>query len=168
MAKKEAPGFRFSWKIWLAIASVLVIIVFLAFFFGIVKKTCNGDECFNEALRECSMARYLKLQNYNYYQYSIEGGRGDDCLLDVKLVKMAAGTPPDKIALFEGKDMSCRVPRSELINIETATVEGMLNYCSGPLKEAMYQLIIEKLYTLIVSNMGDIIGEIEDVLAGQI
>lgn len=168
MAAKEETGFRLTWKMWLAIFSVLVVIVFFAYFFGLLKKTCNDDACFNDALKSCSMARYLKLQNYNYYEYSIEGGRQEDCLLTVTLVKMALGTPQEKIDLFEGKGMACMVPKTELANVKSDTVEGILEYCTGPLKESMYQLIIEKLYTLIVANMGGILGEMSDVLAGKV
>jgi len=166
MAIKEEKQFRFTWKMGLVVFSILIVIVFLAFFFGIVKKTCTDEECFSDALKKCGMARYLKLQNYNYYRYTIEGTRGDECLINVELVKMALGSPQDKIDLFEGKGMTCRVPKKELSLMQSSKIEGMLKYCSGPLKEAMYQLIIEKLYTLIVSNMGQIIGEIEEVMVG--
>jgi len=166
--KEEAKKFKVSWKLLLGIATILLLITFFAFFFGVIKKTCKDDRCFNDALKRCRMANYLKLQNYNYYRYSIEGGEGEYCKLNIKLVKMAAGTPQDKIDLFEGKSMTCKIPRSELSKVQSDKIEGVLKYCTGPLKEAMYQLIIEKLYTLIIANMGEIIGGVEETLAGQI
>ncbi len=168
MVKKEVSEFRFNWKVFAIIISILVVLSFLAFYLGIIKKTCETEDCFSQSLQSCSMTQYLKLQNMNYYRYTIEGKRGDDCLIQVKLVKMAVGTPEDKIKLFEGKSMTCRIPKDKLSTLKSDNVEGMLNYCTGPLKEAMYQLIIEKLYTLIVSNMGDIVGKLEDVLAGNV
>jgi len=164
---KEASGFRLSWKLIFGIISIMIIILFFAYFFGIVKKTCADESCFNDALQKCSMAKYLSLQNYNYYRYTIEGSKGGYCEVRIELVKMALGTPQDKLALFEGKGMTCRVPKAEITKMQGGNVEGILKYCSGPLKEAMYQTIIEKLYTLIISNMGEILGEMEDVLGGK-
>lgn len=163
--KEEVKKFRVTWKLVLAILSIFVIVTFLAFYFGIIKKTCDDDQCFNQALKDCSMAKYLKVQDLNYYKYSIDGSSGDNCKLSIELVKMAVGTPQEKIDMFEGKGMRCEIPNQELQNIEAGNIEGILSYCSGSLKEAMYEQIIEKLYTLIVSNMGEILFEIDDVLS---
>jgi len=163
--KKEEPKtFKFSWKLILIALSLFIIITFFAFYFGVIKKTCEDDICFNDALKDCSMAKYLKVQNFNYYKYSIDGNKGDNCKLKIELVKMALGTPQEKIDLFEGKSMMCEVPKDELMKVQSDKIESILTYCTGPLKEAMYEQIIEKLYTLIVSNMGEILYEIEDVL----
>ncbi len=162
--KGEDKSFKITWKLVLVVLSVIVIATFFAFYFGIIKKTCEDEACFNEALQDCSMAQYYELNNLNYYKYSIDGKTGDKCKLSIDLVKMAMGTPEEKIEQFEGKGMRCEIPMSELKKVQSGNVEGILEYCSGPLKEAMYEQIIEKLYTLIVSNMGEILFEIEDVL----
>ncbi|MBU2590166.1 MAG: hypothetical protein KKA65_00200 [Nanoarchaeota archaeon] len=162
--KEEDKSFKISWKFVLVILSILIIIIFFAFYFGVIKKTCEDDICFNEALKDCSMTKYLKVHNLNYYKYSIDGSKGDNCKLNIDLVKMAVGTPQEKIDLFEGKGMKCEVPKLELAKLQSKDIESILSYCTGPLKEAMYEQIIEKLYTLIVSNMGEILFEIEDVL----
>ncbi|MEA3378278.1 MAG: hypothetical protein U9Q69_01430 [Nanoarchaeota archaeon] len=158
----------FSWKKALIIITSLILISFFAYHFGYIKKTCTTNECFEDAMKSCSPAKYLKLQNLNYYTYSIKGRRGDFCLIHIELKKMAEGTSLEKKIMFEGKDMKCKVPLRALKDISSSQVEGMLNYCSGPLKESMYELIIKKLYTLIISNMGDIIGEIQSTIAGEI
>lgn len=158
----------FSWKKILITITILVIITFFAFYFGLLKKTCMTPECFEESLQKCTPAKYLKLQNLNYYKFSIMGKRGDSCRVNVELVKMAEGTALDKRAMFEGKGMVCRVPTDSLAKVKSDNVEGILNYCSGPLKEAMYELIIQKLYTIVIANLGDIIGEIQATIKGEI
>jgi hypothetical protein len=32
----------------------------------------------------------------------------------------------------------------------------------------MYQLIIEKLYTLVIANLGDVIGKMEETIKGEV
>lgn len=157
-----------SWKKILIAVTILVIIVFFTYHFGFIKKTCNTADCFEESVRGCSPTKYIKLQNLNYYRYSIKGRRGETCLMEIELRKMAEGTPLEKKTMFEGKSMECRVPLDNLDKVNSDNVEGILNYCTGPLKESMYELIIKKLYTMIISNMGDILGEVQSTIAGEI
>ncbi len=154
----------FSWKKLLIAITLIVIITFLLYNFGYIKKTCEDDYCFQSSLASCSPAKYIKLQNMNYYRYSIMGYRTGGCKMDIKLVKMADGTPIEKILKFEGKDMACEIPRDDIRDINATNIEKILPYCSGTLKEAMYEHIIEKLYTIVISNLGDVIGEIRAVL----
>ncbi|MBU2639045.1 MAG: hypothetical protein KJ955_08795 [Nanoarchaeota archaeon] len=165
MAKKEVRnGFRFTWVMGLILITVILLTVFVAYFFGLVKKTCADDECFNTALADCSMTTYTKVQNYNYYVFSIDGKSRKECKMSIRLAKMAAGAPPDKVALFEGKDMQCRIPMDAVGEAGAGKIESILRYCTGPLKEAMYEQIIEKLYTIVVGNLGEIMVDIEDTL----
>jgi len=169
--KKEVAvewGEIFSWQKILIIISVLILVSFFAYHFGFLKKTCQTDECFQDSLEKCTPSKYIKLQNLNYYKYSVIGQRDDTCLIEIDLKKMAEGTPLDKKILFEGKGMRCNIPLNKIGEVQSENLEGILNYCSGPLKEAMYELIIQKLYTIIIANLGDVIGEIEDTLAGEV
>ncbi|MDI6737965.1 MAG: hypothetical protein QME12_05630 [Nanoarchaeota archaeon] len=165
MKKKEAGnGFRFTWAMILIVATVILLTVFFAYYFGLVKKTCGTEECFQKELQKCGMSTYSKIHNYNYYTYTIKGSSGGNCKLNIRLAKMAAGTPPEKIALFEGKDMDCKIPMADVAGATTDQINTILKHCTGPLKEAMYEQIIEKLYTVVISNLGEIMGSIEDTL----
>ncbi|RME55553.1 hypothetical protein D6777_00145 [Candidatus Woesearchaeota archaeon] len=157
----------FSWQKILITLTLFLIVTFFAYHYGYLKKTCNDNKCFNEALDHCTPAKYLKLQNLNYYKYSIMGKRGDNCLIIIELKKMAEGTALEKRTLFEGKGMECKIPDKDLEKLKSENLEGVLNYCSGPLKEAMYELIIQKLYTVIIANLGDIIGEVKSTISGE-
>jgi len=167
--KKRSPKLNklkniIMWQKLLITATIVFLIVFAAFVLGFVKKTCQDDACFIESLKRCSTAKYMQLENFNYYKWSINGYSGDYCDIDVRLLKMAYGTPVDKIELFEGKEMSCLVPLSVLQNTDSSKVENILNYCTGPLKEAIYQSIIERLYTVIVANLGSAIKELDKTI----
>ena len=151
----------FAWQKILITVTIVTILVIEAFLLGVVKKNCDTEECFTNALQRCGTAKYLKLENYNYYRWVIDGKDDGKCDVNVQLIKMASGTPVDKVLLFEGKEMSCKIPLDILENTENVKVENILNYCTGPLKEAIYQSIIERLYTVIVYNLGSAIKELD-------
>lgn len=170
MAKKKVTrGHRsLDWKFWVLVTIILAGSVLLAYQFGAFKKNCKDEACFKQALDDCDYAKYLGTRNYNYYLYTIQGTKDGNCRVDIQLKKMAIGTEPEKIKQFEGKRMKCHLPKTEIAKMGDLNFEGMLNYCTGPLKEAMYELIIEKLYTIIIKNMGSIVGAVEDTIRGEI
>ena len=54
--------------------------------------------------------------------------------------------------------MECNVP-FEITEI--TNTNDIIDYCSGPLKESIYELIIKKMYGVIAQNLGSIISEVE-------
>lgn len=150
---------------WLIILLVICLLVLTLFYTGVIKKDCSRDkDCFNKALKSCDPAKYLSIRNNNAYSYSIKGRAGDKCVMVIRMEHMAAGTDMELIELLEGKNMVCRVPKNYLEVDELEQIEDLIHYCTGPLKEGMYELIIEKLYGLIIQNMGDVINEMKDTL----
>ena len=118
----------------LIIATVIFLTVFFAYYFGLVKKTCTTEECFQESLQKCSMSTYAKVQNFNYYVYTVKGESKGICKLNIKLAKMAAGSPPEKIEMFEGNGMDCTIPMAEISTANTEQINSILKYCTGSLK----------------------------------
>src|SRR3990167_4992789 len=92
-------GQVFSWKRVLIAVTILVFLSFLAFSFGFVKKTCVDETCFLHSLERCSSAKYVRLQNMNYYRYTIDGYSGDNCVIEIEIRKMAEGTPQEEGSL---------------------------------------------------------------------
>ena len=138
---------------------IVIIIAYGLFHYGYIKKNCEQDrECFYEAAKTCSPAKLINVKNGNYYEYLIKGERGSNCLLYVKLTKVAPGSDVNTKALFEGKDMSCRIPLNELEQTDFAELKGFVGYCHGTLKEAIYEQIVTKMYGLIIQNMEEIIS----------
>lgn len=157
-----------DWKFWLIGTAIILTALFAAYQLGAFKKSCADDQCFLDALKECKYAKQVGVRNFNYYRYTIGGRDNGNCKVEVDLVKMALGTPPEKVAKFEGKWMRCKLPQKEIDSMQELNFDSMLNYCTGPLKEAMYELIIEKLYSVIIQNMGAIIGAVEDTIKGEV
>lgn len=156
--------FPFGGK-WLIILLVICLLVLSLFYTGVIKKDCGRDEdCFNQALKSCHAAKFMSIRNNNAYLHSIKGKAGDNCVILIKMEHMAAGTDLELIELLEGKSMVCRVPKEDLNVEDMEDIDNLVHYCTGPLKEGMYELIIQKLYGLIVQNMGDVINEMKDTL----
>ena len=146
---------------------VTIIVLLLAFsfyFFGIIKPKCNTDQCFNENLQKCSPVKYTRLQNNNLYKYTVSRSLGSKCKLTVENKKMAIGTDFDIKNLLEDKSMKCKIPKSKLSEIELGNMKDLLSYCTGPLKEGMYELLLKRMYSLVVSQMADIVKEAEKTL----
>ena len=72
---------------------------------------------------------------------------------------MAVGTALDQKALFEGKDMTCKIPLNEVKQINFADLKGFVKYCHGSLKEAIYEQIIAKMYGLVIKNLDEILDK---------
>ncbi len=147
---------------WIITIVVIFVIVFSIAF--IYKKECDDDECFNKALAECEPTKYYGYKNNNLYLYKISRSFGK-CRLYVKIEKMAIGTEPDLIRLLEDKDMKCQIPKSVVITLDE--MESLLNYCHGTLKENLYQLMLERLYALVIRDMSGIIKEAEKIMRVQ-
>jgi len=138
--------------------------LFLIYFFGIIKPKCTTDSCFNENLKSCTPCYYIRVQNNNIYKYTISRSFGNNCKLTIRNIRVAVGTDLDTKTLIEGKSMKCKVPKTKLKEIELDNMKDLLNYCTGPLKEGIYELLLKKIYSLIVAQMSDIVKEAEKVL----
>lgn len=162
MAKKrESSGLK---KAGVAVVVVVVALV-LSWQLGLFKKDCKEDrECFNSALKRCRQAKFFELRDYNYYGYVVKGSKKGSCVVNVKMEKMAEGTSVANLERFGGKAMDCSFPKGMMNETTIDNVQGMLGYCSGPLKEGIYELIIEKLYGIVLNNIGDVVVEFREVL----
>jgi len=156
---------RFSVRGLLFVLVFGVVIVYLIFFSGLIKKDCKQDEeCFNKVLSECKASKFIKLAENNFYEYKINGNKGSLCSMDIKLLKMGVGTPFDLVQKLEGKSMKCSIPINVLANQNFDEVGSLMNYCSGPLKEGILELIIDRMYGLIIKNIGEIAIEAREDL----
>ncbi len=137
---------------------VMLFIIFVVFYIG-YEKNCNDDKlCFNKAASKCNKARVLIENNETTFLYTVKGSEGDRCVINVKIVDIKDSSPETDI--FLGKDMDCKIPKEEITFDMISKTSENIEYCSGPLKETMYQVIIQKMYSTIAQNLGDIILEI--------
>jgi len=90
------------------------------------------------------------------FQYVIKGGSGKNCRVDVKLMQGELSNQ-DSLKL-EGKSMTCLLPKGVVMIPESNIV-----LCSGPLKEGLQDLVIKKLHTYLVQNLGRLNLEMADL-----
>ncbi|MEM4245558.1 MAG: hypothetical protein QXR60_05145 [Candidatus Nanoarchaeia archaeon] len=144
-------------------AILVAILIGGAYYYGYFKKNCQQNKaCFDEAFKSCTPAKLVSVIDNNYYYYAIDGSRGDKCKVRVKLTKMGIGTSQELIQALEGKEMTCYIPLTRVRELSFDTMPDVLGYCSGPLKEAIYEQIIQKMYALIIKNLGPIVSEVKE------
>lgn len=143
---------------------LIFLFAFLIYYSGLIKPKCATDSCFNQALQKCSPASLTKIKNNNIYSYKISRSLFSKCNLKIKMEKAALGSEIEIKTLLEGRSMSCKIPKSKLKDININEMKDLLNYCSGPLKEGIYELMLKKMYSLVVGQMSGIIKKTESVL----
>lgn len=144
--------------------SIFFIIVFL-FLVSIIyfnyERNCRTDTaCFDEAAQKCSRAKYQTEEDNNVLEYKILGKEASNCKVQVTIVQVDPEASYDTISRFQGKSMTCLLPEVT----SASQSKDIINYCSGPLKEAMYELIIQKLYSYVAQNIGDIISQLKETI----
>lgn len=144
---------------------ILLFIILLSniYFFGYTK-SCDTEECFLKAINSCAPVKYDNIVNNNIYVYTIQRSFSNDCKLNVKLERASEGTDFDTRYKLEGKSMTCFIPIKDFLIIDFKEVNNFLKYCSGQLKEGIYEIIIKNMYSIIISNIGEILGEVQTSL----
>ncbi len=160
--KKLTPHKILAKIIILVVAIVLVLAILWGT--GIIVPSCSDDSCFNANLNKCYPSTYTKIRNNNVYEYDIGISLFSKCKLDITMKKTAEGTDQDIKQSIEGKSMSCKIPKTIASKIKVDDFENMLSYCTGPLKEGMYELMLKRMYGLVVSQMSNIVKESQKVL----
>ena len=146
------------------IGGILLALFVAGYYTGYFRKDCGQDkECFQKYVAKCKPAQVAVLRNNNAYLYWIGNQLGKTCELKVKALRIDAGAPQEFKSL-EGKEMSCKIPKGELAATNLDNFDNLLGYCHGPLKEGLYEVIIQRMYTLVVSQLGDIVKEAQKVL----
>lgn len=138
---------------------LLVVIIFtgLILYFNYEKDCGQDSTCFDSSASSCSRAKYTTQEDNNILEYKILGKEEGSCQVRVTILQVDPEADFNTIQQFEGKSMTCLLPE-----ITSATEsKDIINYCTGPLKEAMYELIIQKLYNYVAQNIGDIISELK-------
>lgn len=144
---------------------MLVAIIFFLFLFYLnFERDCKKNvECFNKAAQVCKPARVELEKEGNILLYKILGHK-EKCEVSIQVLKMSEDTEEDVEKAFTGKEMICKFDVGQLREEDVTEIKDVLEYCSGPLKESMYEIMIQKLYNVVAQNMGGIISEIQGSL----
>jgi hypothetical protein len=152
--KKDGEKMIFSWK-WFGFFIILVLVVWGIWLFIFSYGECRSWECFNSKLENCDRVRFIGGSNM-IFEYTVHGVSGGKCRVEVELLQGELNNQ-DSIKL-QGQKMICNLPRRVVM-----IPESNLGFCHGMLKEGMQDLVIKKLYTYIVQNLGRINLEVMDV-----
>ena len=141
---------------YIIVALFIVIIVYSSY-----ERNCNSNqECFDKASLSCSRAKFVTNEDNNIIEYKILGKEQESCKVQVTILQIDPEASFATIEAFEGKSMTCLLPKETQVRAS----KDIINYCSGPLKEAMYELIIQKLYSYVAQNIGDIISQLKETI----
>lgn len=150
---------------------VRIILLILLIFLGILIlsyfsiKECKTDEiCFQESLSTERPSTFIKDNEGTIFLYHFEGCKKEFCQLQITISKVSYSYSEETRQLLEGKSMECTIPKSQLHPQTVTDLEQNIDYCSGPLKEAMYELMLQKIYGVIAKNLGTIIKEMKSSL----
>lgn len=139
---------------------VLVYIVLAIFFLLIALRftffyteSCETAECFFDNLRTCSKASFVNNNDEAVWGYKIVSDKGNVCEIQVTLIQQKSSDLD--LSSLEGKSMLCSLP----IGVVDYP-EKNLEFCHGELKEEIQAMLIKKLHTYIIDNLGEIKNEL--------
>ena len=136
---------------------ILIIALYINFFY--VKK-CSNIECFNSAMSNCVKSSYLNEAEDGSWLFSVKKAQGsfwcrfsskycERCIVNVKLLQAKKG--PTDLSRIEGLDMNCELPMSYV-----GLPQADLSLCHGQLKEGIQDIVIKKMHSYIMTNVGRI------------
>ena len=146
---KDRVSNRIRLIVFLILIGVIVIFSVVYLFLSYEGKTCEDLECFRDSMIACDKAKYLNEEPEATWRYAVKGLKDENCIVEVTLLQTKQGELGlDKLS---GMKMECEYPNGVF-----AYPEKNLDNCHGRLKEEFQNVIINKLHTYILENLGDI------------
>lgn len=133
---------------------VLIVVVALAIigavYFGFFyTPSCSNYECWQKYMSRCSGATFINDEPEASWKYEVEGSTNGQCAINVVLLLAKKGELG--IEKLVGDEMTCYYPKGT-----AAYAEKDLGKCHGILKEELQALIINKLHSYIIENLGKV------------
>jgi hypothetical protein len=129
----------------ICLAGIIVSSYFIYFY----SKQCSDEVCFSNALVKCSRMDFIRDDGNNIIKYYILGKQNEYCRVKAQIIQVKKGTV--ELAILEGKDMTCLLP----LGIITDSLKN-INECHGSLKEEIQNIIIQRMHSQIIENIGKI------------
>jgi hypothetical protein len=153
----EKPWY-YKWKWIVGIAFLIAVLLVFVWFWFFRYGECETWECFNENLRRCDRVSFVGGTDM-IFEYTIRGSSGGECEVGVELL-MGELNNQDSIKL-ERQKMTCMLPEKVVM-----IPESNIGRCHGLLKEGLQDLVIKKLHTYLVQNLGKINLELLEAPGG--
>jgi len=144
---------------WIAIIAIVLVIligvaVYFTFFFSY---TCDDLSCYQAHQRECAKTSFINDEKDITWEYFIKGKDSGRCVVNVKVLRVKKGDVSNE--KLEGKNMDCYLPMES-----SSAPESDISRCHGVLKEEMQNIIIQKLHSYVLENIGQISSELEKAI----
>lgn len=139
----------------LLIIPAVIVVVSVVLFLFLRYDECDSWECFNAKLESCSRVKFIGGSKM-IFEYTIKGTKNGECEVGVQLLQGELNNQ-DSIKL-EMHKMSCMLPKGVIM-----IPESDIGNCHGLLKEGLQDLVIKKLHTYLVQNLGRLNLEMLDV-----
>jgi len=139
----------------LAIVFIGIVITGYSLYYSLIK--CHNQQCFYDYLTNCKRNSYLRETTDTVMDYRILGKENGKCKVDVTLVQIKRGAA--ELSVLENKGMTCHIPLGVQID-----PESNIQDCHGLLKEEIQTIIIQRMHSQIVENLGKISEEATNII----
>lgn len=153
MVKKREES-NYSILRWFVILVLIALVAYFVWLMFFSYKECDSWDCFNTRLEDCSRTTFIGGTNM-IFEYKIKGESKDSCVVGIELLQGEVNDRDSEKLI--GQKMDCSLPSGVVMIPESE----ILN-CHGILKEGLQDLVINKLHTYIVQNLGRINLEVMD------
>lgn len=145
-------------RVGIALVIVLIaLIIYGGYFFVFYAKPCSDISCFSNAIKNCNRVSFVKEDLQASWLYTIKGADNkDSCIVNVKLLKMKQGTIDSE--KLQGEEMNCILNKGD-----TQFPEKEISQCSGKLKEEIQDIIIQRMHSYLLENVGEIKQEFNSI-----
>jgi len=144
--------FTWKWFIVLIVLTILIWGVWAAFF---SYATCTNWDCFNNKLERCGRVKFIGGEDM-IFEYTIKGINDGKCEVGVQLLQGELNNQDSlKLEMYK---MTCMLPKGVIM-----IPESNIGKCTGLLKEGLQDLVIKKLHTYLVKNLGKLNLEMADL-----
>lgn len=140
----EPLSFNKKILIALCIAVFLGIAIYLTFYYNPV---CENFECFQKSMSNCERAAYVNDGAGATWRYDVQKKIGGLCSVEVTLLQAKEGGLG--LSSLEKHSMICEYA----LGVATYP-EKDLDKCHGILKEELQKIVIEKLHSYVIENLG--------------
>lgn len=139
---------------------LLILFILIGLVFGVwvvffSYEDCRNKACFDENLKGCDKVRFVSGDDM-IFEYLVRGESEGACEVEVKLLQGELNNADS--GKLEGEVMVCMLPLGAVV-----VPESDIGVCHGLLKEGLQDLVIRKLHTYLVQNLGRLNLEMADV-----
>lgn len=158
--KKER---KTDFKKYIKAAMIIIVLAGMAvsaYFIYYYSVTCelNDESCFSSAEISCRKASFIRESDEFVTSYNIFGESNDKCRIDIKILQVKKGA--SELEALENLGMSCYIP----LNTQVKNPESDMNNCNGRLKEQVQDIIIQRMHSQLIENIGQVSRETTKVL----